>query len=226
MRALFTLLMGTTLLGMPATTLAAPLKTSTDHRGRIQLPAVRANALTTLYDQAGSDSGIGIVSQNFESTFDAYDCTGADDFVVPKGVVWRIKEVDITGTPFDGSGIASSENVSFYKGKKNRPGAPIATFENIVGATNESRSYFVTLDRTVRLGPGQYWLSFQVNESFNLEGEWGWEAREDVVGSPSVWRNPNDGFQTGCTDWGRQTDCIPDGQGDQMFALKGRSAAK
>ncbi|HEV8692354.1 MAG TPA: hypothetical protein VGQ91_18760, partial [Ideonella sp.] len=37
----------------------------------------------TLYDQNNDDNGIGIVSQNFEATFDAYDAQGADDFAVP-----------------------------------------------------------------------------------------------------------------------------------------------
>jgi hypothetical protein len=189
-------------------------------RGHFVHRTIRPSSAVTLYDQTARDSGISIVSQNFESTFDAYDCQAADDFVVPDGAKWRVTEIDILGTTFNGSGKADSENLLIYKNKRSKPGKVVAEYDGIVGA-EVNGSFFIGLGRGVRLKPGHYWLSFQANESFNLQGEWGWEASEDVVGLPSLWRNPGDGFETGCTDWTTETECIPDGQGDQMFALKG-----
>ena len=191
-------------------------------KGHFVQRVVRPSGAVTLYDQTAHDSGISIVSQNFEATFDAYDCQSADDFVVPDGVKWRITEVDILGTTFNGSGVADSENLVIYKNKRGKPGRIVAEYYGIVGAETLG-SFVVDLGKPAKLKPGHYWLSFQANESFNQQGEWGWEASTGVVGLPSLWRNPGGGFDIGCTDWTTQTECIPDGQGDQMFALKGQA---
>lgn len=191
-------------------------------KGHFVQRTIRPSGAVTLYDQTANDSGLGIVSQNFEATFDVYDCQGADDFVVPDGARWRVTEVDIVGTPFNGSGIADSEYLAIYKNRRGKPGKIVAEYDGIVGLEHWG-SFVIDLGRGFKLRPGRYWLSIQANESFNEQGEWGWEAREDVVGLPSLWRNPGDGFETGCADWTTQTECIPDGQGDQMFALKGRA---
>ena len=45
---------------------------------------------------------------------------------------------------------------------------------------------------------------------------------DDAVNFPAMWRNPGDGFETGCTDWGVENICIADGEGDHMFTLKGK----
>lgn len=72
--------------------------------------------ITDLYYQNSDDAGVGINSQNFSSgTFSTYNSAGADDFAIPAGHKWKIREVDVTGTYFHGSGPASSENVCFYK---------------------------------------------------------------------------------------------------------------
>src|SRR5690242_13001912 len=83
----------------------------------------------TLYDQNGGGVGDGILSQNVEPEWDAYDNQGADDFTVPVGHTWRIIDVDVTGvgTPTD------SENVFFYKNHKGRPGKLVAKCERLIG---------------------------------------------------------------------------------------------
>src|ERR1700734_582753 len=76
-----------------------------------------------LWNQNSNYNGEGIVSQNFTSgSFTTYDATGADDFVVPAGATWKIKEVDVTGVYFNGSGPAASEEVVIWsKGKHGMP---------------------------------------------------------------------------------------------------------
>jgi hypothetical protein len=191
-------------------------------KGRFVHRTIRPSGAVTLYDQTAHDSGVSVVSQNFESSFDAYDCQSADDFIVPDGVKWRVTEIDIIGTTFNGSGVADSENLVTYKDKHGKPGRIVAEYDGLVGAETWG-SFVVPLTTPAKLKPGHYWLSFQANESFSLQGEWGWEASNDTVGLPSEWRNPGGGFDTGCTDWTRQTDCYDAGQGDQMFALKGHA---
>ena len=73
----------------------------------------RAPLKTTLYDQNSNDTGSAINSQNYtSSTFSAYDDQGADDFTIPKGEHWTITEVDVTGQYFNGTGRATSEDVT------------------------------------------------------------------------------------------------------------------
>jgi hypothetical protein len=181
-------------------------------------------ALSVLYDQNGTDSGIGIVSQNFETSFDAYDDRAADDFTVPDGTKWTVNEIDVTGAYFNGPGPARNENVTIYNDKGGKPGRAIDGLHSslvVNGVDNGSGSFTMTLATPIKLKPGKYWLSVQVNMDFGVGGEWGWENQTAVAGTAAVWRNGGDGLGTGCTTWATESTCIPDGQGDHMFTIKG-----
>src|SRR5690242_10152744 len=129
------------------------------HRGGAHV-LVRPSALKSLYDQNDLDQGIGIVSENFgEPMFAIYDAQGADDFTVPSGTQWKVKEVDVTGVYFNGSGPAASENVSFYQSSSGRPGALIHKYSRIVGVDNGTGSFAIDLGRGVKLEEGHYWVS-------------------------------------------------------------------
>jgi len=175
-----------------------------------------------LYDQNNNDGGIGIVSQNFEVTFDAYDAQPADDFVVPEGHKWKVSEVDVTGVYFNGSGPAVSENVTFYKDKGGHPGKVVAEYDGVAGVDSFG-SFAISIPKT-KLKAGHYWVAVQANLDFQAGGEWGWENQSTSEGTATQWENPGDGFATGCTTWAQENVCIPDGQGDHMFALRGKDA--
>jgi len=183
--------------------------------------------LDVLYDQTSNDSGIGIVSQNFESSFDAYDAAAADDFTVPDGVRWVLREIDVPGVYFNGGGPLNSVNVTIYyhlKGNKNLPGPLVKKeYDNVVPTSDNAGSLVITLPHKVKLGAKKYWLSIQANMDFSAGGEWAWENQSTSEDSPAVWENPGDGFATGCTTWTQENVCIPDGQGDHMFTLRGQS---
>jgi hypothetical protein len=179
---------------------------------------------TTLYDQNSNDAGAGVVSQNFETEFDAYDSQAADDFVVPAGQVWVVSEVDVTGVYFSGSGPAVSENVFFYKDKRGLPGREIGSCIGIVGKDTFG-SFAISCKK--RLRAGHYWVSVQVNMDFSSGGEWGWEGNTEQHGNPAVWENPGNGFGTGCTTYEYKVLCglkapTTDTGADQMFAMKGK----
>ena len=178
-------------------------------------------ALKTLYDQTSNDSGIGIVSQNFESTFAAYDAAAADDFTV--GKKWKVSEVDANGVYFNGYGPATSEDVTFYSSKKNKPSKVVAQFLNVSGTDDGFGSFVITLPKKgVKLTKGTYWVSVVANCSFTGGcGEWGWENQTTSEGTAAQWQNPGGGFGV-CPKWDDENVCIPDGQGDHMFALKGK----
>ena len=183
-------------------------------------------SLSVLYDQTSNDSGIGIVSQNFESSFDIYDAQAADDFTVPAGTIGTVKEVDATGVYFNGSGPANSENVTFYKNSHGAPGDVVAEFDGVVGADSFG-SFAIDLGKGHKFKGGKhgktYWVSVQANLDFSAGGEWGWENQTTSEGNAAMWVNAGDGFATGCTTYSQENVCIPDGQGDHMFTLRGKS---
>lgn len=206
-----------------ASSLAAAAPTAEGH-GKVVAPPVEE--WHTLYSQNGTDSGIGIVSQNFESSFDIYDARAADDFNIPSGQIWKIKEVDVTGVYFNGAGPAKSVNLTFYRAKNGLPGAVLKDIVGHSAGDNGTGSFMIELQPTeyavcCKVGPRRLFVSVQANMDFSVGGEWGWENQTTVVGAPAVWENPGDGFATGCTTYAQETSCIPDGQGDHMFTIKG-----
>ncbi len=224
MTKMTTLLLGT--VAAVALAGSASASVTTTHHGKApgfhHAPVNRANSV--LYDQNGTDSGIGIVSQNFESSFDAYDAQAADDFTVPAGAHWGVKEVDVTGVYFNGSGPARDETVTFYKNSHGHPGAVLGTFT--AAGADSFGSFVIDLGGKQALKGGHngktYWVSVVANLDFLAGGEWGWENQTSTVGNPAQWQNPGGGFGI-CSTWGAENECIPDGQGDHMFTLRGKS---
>src|SRR5437868_5441805 len=133
---------------------AATSRPAFANKGHYVQRTIRPSSAVTLYDQTANDSGISIVSQNFESSFDAYDCEAADDFVVPDGAKWRVTEIDILGTTFNGSGVAESETLFIYKDKNGKPGKTVAEYDGH-NATETFGPAIAELTPPARLRPGQ-----------------------------------------------------------------------
>jgi hypothetical protein len=187
-------------------------------------------AAGVLYDQNDDSQGYADISQNFESSFDAYDAQGADDFTVPAGSKWSITEVDVTGLYFNGPGLANSENVSFYKvNKKGKFGKKPKSSGTYEGTDDGIGDFAITLSngkskKGVSLKSGHYAVSVQANMDFSVGGEWGWATRNTQAGNPAQWQNPGDGFATGCTKWSDEAPCLGGTAGpDHMFTLRGTS---
>jgi hypothetical protein len=208
-----------------ATDAATPYASNVRSAGSTAPIGARPPTLTVLYDQQVDDSGLAIVSQMFESTYSIYDSVAADDFTVPQGSIWTIKEIDVTGQYFNGSGPATSENVAFYM--VNRMGRPakkiLQTFAFVKGKRSLG-SFAIKLKNAMPLAAGSYFVSVQANLAFSQGGEWGWESTTtgQNFGNPAVWENPANGFDVGCRKWKVEDVCIPDGQGpDHLFSLLG-----
>lgn len=173
-------------------------------------------SLTVLYDQTSNPGGNGTFSQNF-SDDPAQSSAAADDFVVPDGQTWIVKEIDVPGLYFNGSGPADSENVTFFKDKNHKVGKTVAELDNLHGTDVGFGSFDITLgDKGVKLKSGHYWVSVVANFSFSPGGEWGWENQTagTIEGDPAMWEQPGG---TTCPTW-----CV-EGGGDQMFTLKGKA---
>lgn len=179
----------------------------------------------TLYDQNIADNGVAIVSDFFDSSsFASYDDQIADDFSVPSGHKWKVKQIDVTGVYFNGYGPADFVNVFVYKNSKGKPGKTKAECDGLATGDNGSGTFTIKLPKTckIHLAAGNYWVSVQAGINFlSGAGEWGWETNNTQNGKPAMFRS-NGGF--GCTNWDTLANCIGSyGQGpDVAFDLKGK----
>ncbi len=179
-----------------------------------------------LYDQTANGSGAAYVSQKFDSAHSTYDDQIADDFTVPAGKTWTVSEVDVVGGYSSPGGPAKSENVFIYKATaKGLPKLKVMEFDKVKGK-DTSGSFAITLPQSVKLAPGTYFVSVQVNMSYATGGLWGWEdtAGSPTFGSPAAFKNPQNGFQTGCTKWTALNKCEAVGGADMIFKLLGQSS--
>jgi hypothetical protein len=176
-------------------------------------------ALTVLYDQTSNPSGSGTFSQDF-GPGNPGTSAAADDFIVPDGQTWIIKEVDVPGTYFNGVGPAT-ETVTFFKDKAHKVGNVVAERDNLNGA-DDNGSFAITLGgKGVKLRSGHYWVSVVAKMStFGVEWTWENQAAGTTEGDPAMWENP--GGDT-CTTWTAESVCFGGPIGDQVFTLKGKA---
>ena len=135
-----------------------------------------------LYDQTDNQGSFGTNSQNLEAALDKYDNMGADDFVVPAGETWTVREVVARGFYLNGSGPVDSFNVSFYTDEVAFPGSvvPEGSFASLA-YTDSSNHFRMPLAEDLVLGPGTYWLSVQANMDYKPAGQWHWVDRSTNV---------------------------------------------
>lgn len=187
---------------------------------------------STLWFQMDDEySDVSFVSQDFDAAFDIYDSQGADDFVVPKGETWRIYRIYARGSLMGGLDPVFQMRVTFYEngeGKASRPGNVVA--EHVKSAKSEgargSGEYSVAFGEPITLKPGTYWLSLQaiMDPRDDRAGQWQWQTLHRLRGKSAVWKNPQDGYRTGCTEYKPHHVCFGRiGQGpDFMFWLIGK----
>jgi len=183
-----------------------------------QAAPAEPGALKTLWANTGTDSGVGVVSQTFEASLESHDSAAADDFTVPDGETWTIREVDVAGHYFNGSGPADSETVTIYKAKHGKVGPVVVNYAGLVGSDNDG-SFSIPIPKTT-LETGTYFVSVVANMPFAQGGEWHWENMLEVHGLRPEWENPGG---ERCRTWTVETKCFGPGTGDHFFALKGHA---
>lgn len=185
-------------------------------------PAIKLMPAAVLYDQNDNAGANGVTSQNFEASFDAYDTMAADDFTVPAGVKWLVNQVTLTGS-YTSIGGATSAHVTFYKNKANLPSAVVADYPTATITTDAAGSFVISVPKTT-LKTGTYWVGVQANLDFGVGGQWFWTGRTLQAGTDAAWKNPGDGFGTGCTAYAKLATCIPATfDPDLMFAIGGKA---
>jgi hypothetical protein len=188
------------------------------------------------FEQLAGETGAATISQDYETALDAYDATAADDFQCGS-TVSRVRRIEIGGVYFGVGGPGESMTVLIlannHRGTTDEPsdGEPVCAFRDLpIPPGSESFSLRPGRDRC-RLKAGRpYWLQAQIRMDFETAGQWGWKSVEDDHGSPADWKNPGDGFHTGCTtyaragaggdrDLGECTDTADPGRG-LLFAVR------
>jgi hypothetical protein len=182
------------------------------------IPGTAVGATQTtrlLYSQIHDRNQYGIVSTHFDgvSQGSLHNSTAADDFVVPTGQTWTISEVRVVGKGAHNPPV----HVNFYARAAALPGALVATRSR--NAHGKRGNFTIMLHHPVTLVAGTYWMSVQVISA----ATWSWGSTVDGHSDPAAWKNPGDGYHTGCTTWTVATDCAtsPGFGPDLLFALRG-----
>ena len=163
---------------------------------------------TVLYDQSGTAEN-GFPSQNFESSFDAYDAQGADDFVVTDAAGWTVSAVNAQ-VSYTGDPSSATYDVNIFPDAGGLPGAT-ATCANpgLAGVVDGSfTSVSIALTTPCVLPQGTYWVSVVENADFAVAGQMFWSLQSaGGFGANAAWQNPGGGFGLGCNTWTDNTTC-------------------
>ena len=209
-----------TLAVVAASPAAARTAPSVAHRDAAQ-PQPHTVPGTCYTQTAGTGAGAA-PSQTFtpDTFFDYSDSNsyGADDFTLTSGC--HLTTIVIPGQYFEGSGPATSETVTIYKkGRGGVPGAVRATYD-VVGVDSNG-TFTLTIPQT-NLRARTFWISVSANMPNYPGGQWNWETSAAVTGAGAVWKNPGNGFRTGCTTWTPRSLNTCWGLGsDFLFTLSG-----
>ena len=139
-----------------------------------------------------------------------FDAEGADDFVVPAGG-WTIGQFNFGMPQFGLERNPGMVDIRVYPNASGEPGGPaVCSYNGVTANMHGTQQLRVPLPAPCVLGPGTYWLSLQ-----RSNGPLRWAVGSPnphpppfVLGERGRWRNPGDGFDTGCTNWSDMTTCL------------------
>src|SRR5690606_16444180 len=191
----------------------------------VEEPASVRGTTTLLYDQTANEGSEIVLAIYDLDLFPDYVVQAADDFVVPAGTTWNVTQVFAAGQYNSGGGPALGVNVYIYADAGGEPGSEVAAFTDLGFTTSGVAAMTVNLPAPVVLPEGTYWLSVQPVMDFSIDGYWSWWTEGVQIGASAQWRNPEDGWGTGCTDWNPITSCWNDEDPDLTFQIYGTVAA-
>jgi len=180
-----------------------------------------------LYDQVDTTSPESTTSQDFETMFDSFDSTVADDFTVPPGRTWRVESILFRGRAELPANLPSGMRVILYANTSNSPGTEISTQVASITPGTYPRPEAVLTDKQV-LSPGTYWVGTQaILNAGNFSGpQWFWaDSDAGPFGNAAYYKNPGGGFDSACAAFAIRSTCLfPDSfhpSHDQSFSVSG-----
>ncbi len=115
--------------------------------------------------------------------------------------------------------ITGGVDVVFYDNAGTLPGTPMCSYAAETSLSDTSLD--ITLSAPCVLPMGRHWMQLQVNQDFVGNGQYFWTGRTVQALNPGVWRNPGDGFGSGCVTYMPVASCIANAGPDWTFALFG-----
>ena len=179
-----------------------------------------------LVDLSQGTLGSSVVSQDFESSLNNFDCMAADDFVVPTGDYWHIDSLEVygeyavpSGTPVPGAGMI----VHIYADAGGMPGALVFSDTLLTNADPDSDgSLMARFANPIALNPGHYWLGVSARkDAGSSQTQWQWFNSSDTLGDTANWQNPGQGFflaNAACSTWNTISLCL--GNNGPSMAMK------
>ena len=144
-----------------------------------------------------------------------FDAESAEDFEVFDAQGWTIGEFKFE------IGLVGSEpamvDIRVYPDANGQPGEPaLCSYDGVAATLHgfEQPVLRVPLPTACSLGQGRYWVSVVRSDGSGMSWADGLPnpfPPPFVLGSRGHWRNPGDGFGTGCTDWSDITTCLVEG---------------
>jgi hypothetical protein len=190
----------------------------------LALPAAAQAAV--LHDQTAPLGVYSSNSQNYDPSSDPYDDQLADDFTVPAGESWTVKQVDVLGEddPYLGMSAPPFVNVFLYASAGTVPGAERfhQSSVGVSGYPNDS----VPLSGASSLGPGTYWISVQEQGGEFMVPSWYWKSTSVLDGSPAVFQNPSGGLSSSCTSWKPVGTCFAGNGPDMAWKISGTAVSQ
>jgi hypothetical protein len=162
-------------------------------------------------------------AQDFEAANNAYDCRGADDFIVTSGP-WNIGIVRLIGAYWNGTGPAEGFNIEFFNDASGMPGTSLGNYSNLAYTEEPIGTSFiftVELPSPITLANGNYWIAMQARMDFSPGGQFGLLPQlPPQIQDERMWICPGGGFP-GATNWVTGTTIWPTQLGkDWCFELE------
>jgi hypothetical protein len=190
------------------------------------LMAAPASA-AVLYDHTPSVVGFHATVQDFEASLDANDAQVADDFRVPAGEVWIVQRAFVDGRkPGDaGPGVPEFVHAFLFGPQGSLPAAsPFYSRQLDPAPGTPYPDFDLALPGVPLLPAGTWWFAAQPRMDFDAPDDnyWFWGTIPSKVGNGAAYRNPGDGFGSGCTSFAPMVGCVTNvGNPDVAFRLEG-----
>ena len=160
-----------------------------------------------LYDQTGNTTTSGALAIYDLDGPAAWAVQAADDFVVPVGETWSVESIFAGGFYAVSVNPPQGVNVFIYADNGGLPGDELYAYPELTPTADVAGDLTLDLPTPATLTEGTYWVSVQPRMDFFGDGRWFWLTESVQMNSEFAWRNPGNGYGTGCTDWGSGSDC-------------------
>ena len=172
-----------------------------------------------IYEQADLANGV-TPSQNFID-FNAI-AQVADDFEVPEDKQWIIERITASGAQ-NGAPVYDNVQVVVYADNAGVPGIEVYNSQAFKPVSEDnSANLDLQLPEAISLESGKYWITIIVEQAYSPgANQWFWSTQLLSKGEETRFRDEQDLFGTGATDWTPTSTIFAKEPTDQVFKIYG-----